>query len=101
MKNRRGRIQFFLVMAISFWLGMYPIYVQYDNLSEIDFFSPIPSFEILDPEDLLAHEENKEKILALCLSFGLSSLPFCPGSPFLFPFFQTFFFDQLPSILRC
>ena len=101
MKNKPGRIQSFLIIGISFWVAMYPIYLQYNNFSEIDFFSPIPAFEVLDQQDLLAHEENKARIFALRFSCPFSLLSFSFGAPFSFPSFHPLFFDQLISILRC
>jgi len=101
MKNRHERIQSVLIIAISFLMVVYPSYLQYNNLSEIDFFSPIPAFEIFDQEDLLSHEENKAKIFTLSFSYAFSPFNFfCIGQ---FPplSFQNLSFNKLISILRC
>lgn len=81
---------------------MYPICLQYNNLSEIDFFSPIPAFEILDPEDLLADERKQEiKIFTLNFSspFQIFSLNFLVQSLTLS--FQGLSCDRPLSVLRC
>ncbi len=101
MKNKVGRFQSFLIIGISFWVVMYPIYLHYDNLSEIDFSSPGPAFEVLDQEDFLAQEENKAKIFALRFCCAFCPLSFSLGGPFSFIPFHPPFFDQLISILRC
>jgi hypothetical protein len=99
--NKHERIRSFLVIAISLLVVVYPIYLQYNNLSEIDFFSPNPAFEILDQEDLLSHEENKAKIFTLSFSCAFSPFSlFCIG-PFPPLSFQNLSLDQLISILRC
>lgn len=100
MKNRPERIQSFLVLIISFFLAVYPVYFQYNDLIEIDFLSPDPILENLDQEDLRADEQNKTKIFVLIfspeISFSGSSstghLP-CLSSP-------IFSLDQPISVLR-
>ena len=101
MKSRHERIQSFLIIAISFLVVVYPIYLQYNNLSEIDFFSPNPAFEILAQEDLLSHEENKAKIFTLGLSYAFSPFSFFWIGQFPPLSFQNLSFYQLISILRC
>lgn len=100
MKNKRGRIRSLLIKGISFWIVMYPIYLQYNNLSEIDIFSPIPIFECLDQEELLIPEVNKAKIFGLRFSFSFFSLSFSFVDRFSFLSFPSRSFDQLISILR-
>ena len=51
MKIVHQRSYLFFIIAISFSVLAYPVYVQCNNLAEIDFFSPNPAFEILDQED--------------------------------------------------
>jgi hypothetical protein len=101
MKNWQERIKSFLVLAISFLVLLYPIYLQYNNLSEIDLFSSHPAFEILDQEDLLFHKENQTKIFA-----GSISTEFSPFSFFSIGQFPSFSFPNVSfvrpvSILRC
>lgn len=101
MKSMHGKIQSFLIIAISFWVGMDPIYRQSNNLSEIDFFSPIPALEILDQEDLLGPEENKAKIFSLRVFFAFSLLWFSSCGPFSLLSFHLLSFDHRTSMLRC
>ena len=101
MKNRQERIKSYLVLAISFLVVVYPIYLQYNNLSEIDLFSLNPAFEIIDQEDLLFHKESKAKIFTLSFSYEFS-----PFSLFFIGQFSSLSFpnvsvDQPISILRC
>ena len=101
MKNRQERIKSFLVLAISFLVAIYPIYLQSNNLSEVDLFSPNPAFEILDQEDLLFHKESKAKLFALSFSYEFSPVSFFSIGQFPSPSFPNVFFDQPVSILRC
>ena len=81
---------------------MYPICLQYNNLSEIDFFSPIPAFEILDPEDLLADERKQElKILTLNFSCPAQILSLNCLVQSLTLSFQGLSCDRPLSVLRC
>jgi len=102
MKSMHGKIQSFLIIAISFWVGMDPIYRQSNNLSEIDFFSPIPVFEILDLEDLLADERKQElKILTLNFSCPAQILSLNCLVQSLTLSFQGLSCDRPLSVLRC
>ncbi|HYB21710.1 MAG TPA: hypothetical protein VEH09_12315, partial [Thermodesulfobacteriota bacterium] len=47
MKNRLERTQCFLVIIISFFLAVYPVYFQYSDLVEFDFFLLARSLRIL------------------------------------------------------
>ena len=101
MKNRPGRIQSFLVKIISFLLVVYPAYLQYKDLIEIDSLSPNPSFENLDLDNLLADEQNKTKIFASIFSpvisfFGFSWIGHVPHLSF-----YIFSLDQPITGLRC
>ncbi len=101
MKIEHGKIQSFLIVAISFWIGLYPLYLQSNNFLEIDLFSPIPAFEILDQEDFFGHEENKVRIFGWHFSYAFSLLSF--SFSYLFPFLSSHLlsFDEKISILRC
>lgn len=101
MKNRPERIQSFLVIMISFFLVVYPVYFQYNNLIEIDFFSPNPTFENLDQENLLADEQNKIKIFVRSFSPVTSLFCFFCIGQLLRLSFQSFSLDQPISVLRC
>jgi hypothetical protein len=101
MKMVHQRSHLFVIIAISLSVLAYPVYLQYNNLAEIDFFSPNPTFEILDQEDLLAYEENKAKIFTLSFSCGFPTFNYFSIGPFSPLSFQTFSFDQLIPILRC
>lgn len=101
MKNRPERIQAFLVIAISFFLLLYPAYFQYNKLIEIDFLSPNPTFENLDQEDLFADKQSKTKMFTLSLFpvISLSGFHLLRQLPRLS--LQIFSIDQPVFILRC
>jgi hypothetical protein len=101
MKHRQGKIHSFLIIAISFWVGLFLTCQQYNNLLEIDFSSPTPTLEILDQEFLQADEEKKAKVFALRFSCALFPFHFSFIEPFPFFSFQTLSFDQPISVLRC
>jgi len=86
---------------ISFFLVVYPVYLQYNNLIEIDFFSPNPTFENLDQENLLADEQNKIKIFVRSFSPVTSFFCFFCIGQLLRLSFQSFSLDQPISVLRC
>ena len=59
MHNSSARISSFLVITISFLLVVWPAYLQYNDLIEIDFLSPDPTFENLDPDNLLTDKQDR------------------------------------------
>jgi hypothetical protein len=101
MKNRQERIKSYLVLSISFLVVVYPIYLQYNNLSEIDLFSLNLTFEIIDQEDLLFHKESKAKIFTLSFSYEFSPLRLFFIGQFSSLSFPNVSVDQPISILRC
>ena len=100
MKNRPGRIQPFLVIMISFLLVIWPAYLQYNDLIEIDFLSPNLTFENLDPDNLLSDKQDKA-ISLLTFSLAISFLGFFRTKHLSSPAFRIFAADQRISILRC
>ena len=101
MKNRLERTQCFLVIIISFFLAVYPVYFQYSDLVEFDFFSPGPILENLDQEDLPGDEHNQVRIFVFIFSLLFS--PFGSLRPerlslFSFP---SFVLDRPIFALRC
>ncbi len=101
MIHRFERIQSFVIIVIASFLIIYPVYFQYNDLIEIDFLSPSPNFENLDPENLLGDDQNKTKIFVIGFSseIYLSDF-FCLGQlPRLSC--QIISFDHPIPILRC
>jgi len=88
-------------MLIAFLLAAWPIYLQYDDIVEIDFLSPHQAFENRDQEDLLADKQDKTKIFVQNSSPVISFLGFFPMGPLPCLSFQIFSLDQKTSILRC
>jgi len=101
MNHRHGKIHFFSIIAISFWIGVFLTCLQYNNLLEIDFFSPTQTLESLDQEFLQANEEKKAKVFTLRFSRAFSPFHFSFIEPFPFFSFQSLSFDQCISVLRC
>jgi len=101
MKNWSERIQSFLVVIISFLLMVWPAYLQYNDLIEIDFLSPDPAFENLDPDNLLADNHDKTKTFVPTISPAISFLGFFCIGTLPCHSFQIYFPDQPISVLRC
>jgi hypothetical protein len=102
MKSRLRKSQpFLLVSAICFLLAVCPAYLQYNDLTEIDFLSPYPSFENLDQENSLADEQSKTKVFVLNPSpeIFLLGIFFREQLPRLS--YQIFSLGQATAILRC
>jgi hypothetical protein len=101
MNTKYRRIRYFFVSINILWVVVFPICLHYNNFTEIDPFSPIAVFEIVDQEDILSQEEIKAKIFPLSLSHAFSPFRFSFMGPFLsFPFL-TSIIDLPISILRC
>jgi hypothetical protein len=95
------RIKFLLAIGISFVLIAYPVYLQYNNLIEIDFLSTHPSFESLDQENLLADEQSKIKIFVPNSSPEVNLLKIFFQEQVPRFSFQVFSLQPSASILRC
>jgi len=100
MKNSPERIQSSLVIIMSFLLVVWPAYLQYNDLIEIDFLSPNPTFENLDPDNLLADKQDKT-ISLLTIPTGISYFGLFGTGHLPCPAFQIFALDQPISTLRC
>ncbi len=102
MNSRFRKTQpFLLVIAICFLLAVCPAYLQYNDLTEIDFLSPQPSFENPDQENLLTDEQSKIKIFVLNSSPGISLLGIFLREQIPNVAFQIFSIDRPTAILRC
>jgi len=85
---------------MSFLLVVWPAYLQYNDLIEIDFLSPNPTFENLDPDNLLADKQDKTiSLLTIPIAISYFSLFGTGHLPCLA--FQIFALDQPISTLRC
>jgi len=101
MKTRPREIQPLLIVAIFFLLAVYPAYLQYNDLLEIDCLSPHPSIENLDQENLLADEQNRIKIVVLSFSPVISLFSNLSREEIPPLSFQMFSLDHPSAILRC
>jgi hypothetical protein len=102
MKSRRRKSQpFLLVTAICFLLAVCPAYLQYNDLTEIDFLSPHPSFENLDQENSLADDQSKIEVFVLNASPEIILLGIFFGEQIARLSFQIFSLDHPTAILRC
>jgi hypothetical protein len=59
MKTRLNKIQIFLVISISLLITVFPAYLHYNYLVGVDLPSPVPIFEKLCEDYLLANQESK------------------------------------------
>ena len=101
MANRLERIQSFLVIIMAFLLVVWPAYLQYNTLIEIDFLSPNPSFEDLDPDNLLIDNQDRTKIFVLTISPAVSFFGFFCIGYLRHHSFQISYLVQPLSVLRC
>ena len=102
MKSRPRKTQsLLLVMGICSLLAVCPAYLQYNDLIEIDFLSPHPSFENLDQENSLADDQSKIKVFVLNPSPEIFLLGIFFSEPFPRFSYQIFSLDQPTTILRC
>ena len=101
MHDNPARISSFLVIIMSLLLVVWPAYLQYNDLIEIDFLSPDPTFENLDPDNLLTDKQERTEIFVPT---------FCPAISFFSFFyighlprysFQDFPSDRSIFVLRC
>ncbi len=102
MDSRFRKVQpFLLVFAICLLLGVCPAYLQYNDLTEIDFLSPHPSFENPDQENLLSDDQSRSKISVLTFSPEISLFGYFFSEPISRVSFKIFS-PVLPAAnLRC
>jgi hypothetical protein len=86
---------------MAFLLVVWPAYLQYNTLIEIDFLSPNPTFENLDPDNLPTDKPDKTKIFVLTFSPAISFFGFFCIGHYPHHSFQMFSLDQPLSVLRC
>jgi hypothetical protein len=100
MRERYKGFQILLIIGISFWFLVFPAYLHFSALDELDIISPHPCFKNIDQEDSIVTAE-KEKILGLNLiveQFLENSL-FVEHIPTFFP--QISFLNLKSLVLRC
>lgn len=61
MKNHK--VQILLIMGISFWFLLFPVYTHFYSLDEADFLSTSQAWESPDQDGLLAGIVKKGKTL--------------------------------------
>jgi len=101
MKSRPRKLQPLLVITLCSLLAVCPAYLQYNDLIEIDYLSPHPSFENFDQENSLADEQNKTQIFVLNSSPEIFLIGIFFRKPLPPRSFQISSLDHLTAILRC
>ncbi len=101
MKKKLRLIQFPLVILISIFIPLASAYLDYLELSDVDFPSRDRSFQNPDQADLLVAQQNEPKLF----TSGFFLIALRPGIDRLEPFshsaFRTPPSDQETTILRC
>jgi hypothetical protein len=100
MVERYKGFQILLIVGISFWFLVFPAYLHFSVLDELDIIPPHPCFKNIDQEDSIVTAE-KEKILGLGLIVGqlLESSLFVEQIPTFLP--QISSPDLKSLVLRC
>jgi hypothetical protein len=101
MNNRPEGIQSFLVITISFLLVVWPAYLQYNDLIELDVLSPNSALENFDPDNLLADKHDKTNLSVTTISPPISFFIFFWVAHLAHLSFQICSPDQPFSVLRC
>jgi hypothetical protein len=99
MKNTLKKTKVFLTVTISFFVLVFPAYLLYNGVVEIDFPSAKPTFENLDQDYLLANQQNRSFVFGQCTSFFILETYLFRQLPRLS--FGISSLDQKPSVLRC
>jgi len=84
MKKTLKKFKFLPIIYWSFWLLIFPAYLYYSTLDDLDVASPHKCFKKIDQEDSILSSEKKEKILGLI--FFIKHV-----------FKTTFFLERVPS----
>jgi hypothetical protein len=101
MKIRFKSIRPFLAVYISLLFLLCPAYLQYDDLTEIDFLSSQPSFENFDLDNLIADKNTKTKVHVSISSLLISPLDFSSFGQSLHLSADVFSLVQPILVLRC
>ena len=98
---KRGVLQAFLVIAISFAIPVFSTYCQYYPLAAADFLSPNLNFETFDQDMLLAACQSEPKVFGSIGFFNgfLLATHLFGQSPHFFS--KVLSGDQGNLILRC
>jgi hypothetical protein len=80
---------------------VWPAYLQYNGLIELDILSPNSALENLDPDNLTADKPDETNIWATNISPSISFFAFSRKAHLAYLSFQTFSPDQPFSVLRC
>jgi hypothetical protein len=99
--KRPERIKSFLVITIFLFLVVWPAYLQYNGLIELDMLSPNAAFENLDPNKLIAEKQEETNLLVSAVSPPVSFFGFSPIASLAYLSLHIFFSDQSFSVLRC
>ncbi len=65
MKDAFKKFKFFLIILFSFWFLVFPAYLYFSTLCDLDIASLYPCFGNIDQEDSIPTPEKKENILEL------------------------------------
>jgi hypothetical protein len=100
MRERYKGFQILLIIGISFWFLVFPAYLHFSALDELDIIPPHPCFKNIDQEDSIVTAE-KEKIFGLNLIDGqfLENSLFIEHIPTFFPQISSLNLESW--VLRC
>jgi hypothetical protein len=65
MKKVSEKFKYFLIVLFSFWFLIFPAYLYFSTLDDLDIAPFYTRFENIDQEDSIPSSEKKENILAL------------------------------------
>ena len=101
MKNVFKKSKFSLIILFSFQFLIFPAYLYFSTLCDLDIASLYPCFGNIDQEDSIPTPEKKEKILEL--AFFISHIPIVYLSLAKVPnlSYQLPTFNSKSLILRC
>jgi hypothetical protein len=103
LKKVREVTRNLLLIALSLFLLLHPIFHEYYDLMHLECLSPIPTFENPHPEHMVAGKQDHFKDLkpAVSVSAFLSLMEASFFSPVWSRSFPNLFLKQQSSILRC
>jgi hypothetical protein len=100
-KNIFGNFRSLWVLALSLLVAVSPVYLHFNNLLEIDVFSPTPAFELLDPDDSMADQKKQVVLFTPSLAAEASLFCFFRTQPSPANVLPEFLLVPLFSPLRC
>jgi len=100
MVERFRGFQILLIIGISFWFLVFPAYLHFSALDEVDIIPPHPCFKNMDQDDsIVTAEKEKASGLNLIVETFVGSGFFVEGVSIFFPQISNQHLDSL--VLRC